>query len=177
MKFNFDSFPILKTERLTLRKLTFDDLDTIFKLRTNKEVNKFIIRNIPKNISDAKDFIQMILNLVAKNEAIFWVISLKETNQLIGTIGLRNFDCEPNYAEIGYELHPNFQQKGFMSEAIVSVLNFGFRDLQLNTIEAFTHKNNIASIALLKKHQFIFQPERKDEGFENNRIFRLENNQ
>ena len=64
-----------------------------------------------------------------------------------------------------------------MSEAIVSVLNFGFKDLQLNTIEAFTHKNNIASIALLKKHQFIFQPERKDEGFENNRIFRLENNQ
>ena len=46
--------------------------------------------------------------------------------------------------------------------------------MQLKIIEAFTHQNNIASIALLEKHNFVFQPERSDESFENNRIFRLD---
>ena len=173
--FNFSNFPILVTERLRLRKLNFDDKHEIYELRTNKEVNSFITRNTPKNLQDTKKFIQLILDLFAKNEGIFWVISNKETNQLIGTIGLRNFDIEPNYAEIGYELHPNFQHKGFMSEAIKSVLQFGFQELNLKTIEGFTHKNNITSIALLEKHNFVFQPERRDEGFENNRIFKLKN--
>jgi len=55
-------------------------------------------------------------------------------------------------------------------------LDFGFHSMKLKTIEAFTHKNNTASKALLEKHHFVFQPERYDDGFENNRIFRLVNN-
>ena len=40
--------------------------------------------------------------------------------------------------------------------------------MELKTIEAFTHKNNTASISLLEKQKFVFEPEIKDEGFENN---------
>jgi hypothetical protein len=40
--------------------------------------------------------------------------------------------------------------------------------MNLETIEAITHKNNKASIALSKKHHFILQPERKCENFEYN---------
>ena len=47
--------------------------------------------------------------------------------------------------------------------------------MNLKTIEAFTHKDNEASKALLKKHQFVFQVERREDGFENNRIFKLKN--
>jgi ribosomal-protein-alanine N-acetyltransferase len=45
--------------------------------------------------------------------------------------------------------------------------------MQLKTIEAFTHKNNRASIALLEKQKFVFEPEIKDEGFENNISYRI----
>ena len=172
--FNFSEFPILKAERLILRQLNSNDVEEIFELRKNEEVNKFISRKIPKSFIDAEEFIKMIQVLTAKNEGVFWVISLKNNSSLIGTIGLRNFEVEANYGEIGYELNPKFQQQGFMSEAIKAVIQFGFTNLNLKTIEAFTHKNNIASIALLEKHHFVFQPERRDEGFENNRIFRLE---
>ena len=61
-----------------------------------------------------------------------------------------------------------------MSEAFEPVLNFGFENLELKTIEAFTHKNNVASIALLEKLNFVLHPDRRDEGFENNRSYRLE---
>jgi ribosomal-protein-alanine N-acetyltransferase len=174
MNYNFTPFPVLETERLSLRALNLDDAKSIFGLRTNKEVNEFIDRKTPNNLSEARAFIDLISNLTANNKGVFWVIESKSNHQLIGTIGLRNFEDEENYAEIGYELDPIYQQKGFMSEAFEVVLNFGFTDLALNTIEAFTHQNNTDSITLLKKQKFVLHPERRDEGFENNRSYRLE---
>lgn len=175
MRIKFNPFPVLETTRLLLRELNLDDTKALFSLRTSKEVNTFIERNTPKNLSETRAFIDMISNIVARNEGVFWVIESKQNNELIGTIGLRNFKAENQYAEIGYELHPDYQQKGLMGEAIKEVVNFGFENLYLNTIEAFTHKNNRRSIALLEKHHFVLQPKKRDQGFEHNRIFKLEN--
>jgi ribosomal-protein-alanine N-acetyltransferase len=174
MSHDFTPFPVLETERLILRELNLDDAKAIFGLRTNKEVNEFIDRKTPNNLSEARAFIDMISNLASNNKGVFWVIQSKSNHQLVGTIGLRNFEDEENYAEIGYELDPIYHQKGFMSEAFEEITNFGFQNLELNTIEAFTHQNNIASIALLEKQKFVLDPERRDEGFENNRSYRLE---
>ena len=173
MSFNFCPFPVLETERLIIRELNSNDTKAIFTLRTNKENNTFIKRNIPKNLSETRAFIDVISNLVSENKGLFWVIVSKINNELIGTIGLRNFKDDDNYAEVGYELSPNYHQKGLMSEALQKLINFGYSNLHLKTIEAFTHKNNIASKALLEKYNFIFQPERRDEGFDNNRIYKL----
>jgi len=173
MSQNFTPFPVLETERLTLRELNLEDAKAIFGLRTNKEVNEFIDRKTPNNLSEARAFIDLISNLTLNNEGIFWVIESKNNHQLIGTIGLRNFEDEEDYAEIGYELDPNYHQKGFMSEAFEAVLKFGFENLELKTIEAFTHQDNIASIALLEKQKFVLDPEKREEGFENNRSYRL----
>ena len=174
MSFNFCPFPVLETKRLLIRELNLNDTKAIFDLRTNKENNTFIIRNNPKNLSETRAFIDVISNLVADNKCVFWVIILKKNNKLIGTIGLRNFKDHDNYAEVGFELSPNSKKKGFMNEALQKIINFGFNNLHLKTIEAFTHKNNIASKALLEKCNFIFQPERRDKGFDNNIIYNLE---
>lgn len=174
MEFNFTPFPVLETERLTLRALNLDDAKAIFGLRTNREVNKFILREAPKNLSEARAFIDQITNLVTENNGIFWVLQSKSNNELLGTIGLRNFEADENYAEIGYEIHPNYQERGYMTEAFEEVLEFGFQQMELKTIEAFTHENNNASKALLEKHGFVFQPERKDDGFVHNRIYKLD---
>jgi ribosomal-protein-alanine N-acetyltransferase len=173
MDFNFTTFPVLETERLTLRELNLNDAKAIFGLRTNKEINQFIDRKTLNNLSESRAFIDLISNLAATNKGVFWVLESKNNQQLIGTIGLRNFEDEKNYAEIGYELDPSYHQRGFMSEAFEAILKFGFENLELKTIEAFTHQKNTASIALLKKQQFVLDPERRDEGFENNRSYRI----
>lgn len=174
MNYNFTPFPVLETERLTLRALNLDDAKAIFGLRTNKEVNEFIDRKRPNNLSEARAFIDRISHLTSNNQGIFWVIEAKNNYQLVGTIGLRNFEDEEDYAEIGYELDPSYQQKGYMSEAFDAVLAYGFQEMELKTIEAFTHYNNEASIALLEKQKFVLFPDRSDEGFVNNRSYRLE---
>ena len=74
MDFDFTIFPVLETERLTLRALNLEDAKAIFGLRANKEVNEFIDRRSPKNLSEARAFIDLISNLAANNKGIFWVI-------------------------------------------------------------------------------------------------------
>ena len=169
-----NSFPGLTSERLSLRKLNDEDIQAIFELRSSKEINRFITRKTPKNLDDAKEFISVCHQEFKNQHRIFWAIEDKSTKQLIGSIVYHRISIETNYAEIGYELDPAFHQKGFMSEAMKAVLEFGKSTMQLKTIEAFTHQNNTASKTLLEKHNFIFQTERREEGFENNRIFRLE---
>ena len=54
---------------------------TIFKLRSNKEVNKLITRDTPKNLNDAEGFIQTCLDEFEKGNRIFWAIQHQENNQ------------------------------------------------------------------------------------------------
>ena len=63
-----------------------------------------------------------------------------------------------------------------MNEALKSVVSFGFNELKLNTIEAFTSKHNNGSIRLLEKNHFMLQKDRKDEDFLDNIIFTLASN-
>ncbi|WP_435415928.1 GNAT family N-acetyltransferase [Polaribacter aestuariivivens] len=174
MKFNFKTFPTLKTERLLIRQASFNDIKAVFELRSCEETNKFVATKKVQNFDEAKDFIVICDKLYKEENRIFWLIQYK--NKVIGSIVLHRISLKVNYAEIGYKLKPAFQQKGFMSEALKEVLKFAFQKINLKIIEAFTHKNNIASIALLEKHNFIFQPERTDIGFEHNQIFKLVEN-
>jgi len=89
MAFNFTTFPVLETERLTLRALELNDAKAIFGLRTNKEVNTFITRTMLNNLSETRALIDSISNSIANNTRIFWVLESKDTAELLGTIGLK----------------------------------------------------------------------------------------
>ena len=60
-----------------------------------------------------------------------------------------------------------------MNEALTKVVEFGFEDLNLKSIEAFTNKENDASKTLLLRHGFSLEKNRTDEGFPNNIVFIL----
>ena len=171
-RFTFDFFPNLKTERLLLRALSNHDVTTIFELRSDKKVNALIKRETPDNIEDARKFIAICHEEFQHQNRIFWGMEFQ--NNIIGTIVFHRISAKEHYAEIGYELFPKFQKQGFMSEAMKEVLEFGIQKMNLKVIEAYTHKNNIPSQALLKKYDFVLQPDRKCESFEHNRIFRRE---
>lgn len=147
-------FSSFETERLVLNEISMQDANFLFELRNNDDVNKFIGRK-KSSLEDVKQFItDRIADFTAK-KGITWMIFNKETKQNMGSICLWNFDFEKDSAEIGYELSPEFQGKGFMQEALSKVIDFGFNALNLQTIEAFTDENNTTSIRTLEKYNFI----------------------
>jgi ribosomal-protein-alanine N-acetyltransferase len=158
LQLNFTPFPVLTTQRVVLRQLIADDEQNLFMLRSNEQVNKYLDRAIPHSPADVRPFIEKINNAIGNNETIYWAIAQKDDDKLIGTITLWNISVKNNMAEIGFELLPQFQGKGIMQEVISKVLAYGFETMQLQTIEAYTHQDNQASIKVLEKNGFVKQP-------------------
>src|SRR5688572_4206700 len=151
---SFSSFPILATERLTLRQLVIDDKQEIFILRSDSEINKYLDRQLSNTIEDAMNFINKINENINKNDSLYWAITLRDKNILVGTICLFGFSDSNYKCEIGYELLINFQRQGIMKEAVEKVIDYAFNTIKVKKIEAFLHKDNQSSIKLLEKLSF-----------------------
>jgi ribosomal-protein-alanine N-acetyltransferase len=153
--FQFSPFPVLVTENLLLRQLAISDAPEILELRSNEQVNRYVDRNKATSLEDALSFIDLINNNISNNAAIYWGLQLKNNLRLIGTICLWNLSVLECSAEIGYELLPDFQGRGLMQQAMASVIEYGFTMMHLQTIEAFTLKENLASIKILERNGFV----------------------
>ena len=124
---NFTPFPILETARLRLRQIEMTDAENIYNHRLKEKVNTHL-ENFPhKSIDETKAFIVKIQNAVVANER----------------------------GETGYTLEPEFHGKGYMTEALEKSIDYAFNTIKLKSIEAYTSKNNIASIKVLTKNNFI----------------------
>jgi len=150
----FAPFPILTTERLTLRQLVSNDEQEIFTLRSDSEINKYLDRQKSNTIDDAKNFINKVNENISKGDSLYWAITLSDKNILVGTICLFGFSDENNKCEIGYELLTNFQGQGIMKEAAEKVIDYAFNTIKVKKIEAFLHRDNQSSIKLLEKFLF-----------------------
>ncbi len=88
---SFSPFPVLITERLTLRQLHINDEQEIFTLRSDPEINKYLGRQLSNTIDDARKFINNINENINQNESLYWAITLSHQNILVRTICLFAF--------------------------------------------------------------------------------------
>jgi len=151
---NFEKFPVLETERLTLRAISMDDVDDMFQQRSNPEVMKYIVRPLLQSRREAEELVRNYQFLFDQGISITWAISLKGASKMIGTAGYPRINKENYRGEIGYSLDPLHRRKGYMDEAVGEVIRFGFDQLRLNSIEAVIDPENKASSALVLKHGF-----------------------
>ena len=142
--------PTLRTFRLTLRQLKMNDDNEIFFLRSDERILKYLDMPPAATIDDARMFIDKIINGINK----YWAITTKSNDKLIGTICIWNISADGYNADIGYVLHPDYQGKGFMQEALLKVLEYSFETMNLKSIEADVDPNNSKSIQLLKRNGF-----------------------
>jgi ribosomal-protein-alanine N-acetyltransferase len=163
MKCNFNPFPNLSTERLKLRRITMNDDKEVFFQRSSKEMNEYVGNPLCQSIEEARAWIEKIDNIIANNEGVNWGVCLKDEDQIMGGFCYWNLSQEENKAEIGFGIYPHHQNKGYMSEVLERGLRYGFEDMDLSCIEAYTHPQNKASIRVLEKHGFKLKEEQPDD--------------
>jgi [ribosomal protein S5]-alanine N-acetyltransferase len=147
-------FTALETANLILRKMTYEDTDTFFELRSDEYVLAFIQKNKPANKVEITNLIATINKEFDANNAFTFAITKKKDNSLIGTIGFWRIDKQNHRAEIGYALKTQFHRQGIMQEAIEACIQFGFTQLHLHSIEANILPNNEGSRKLLTNAGF-----------------------
>ena len=155
LEINFHPFKNLETERLLLRRVSDSDVAEILELRGSSETMQFIPRPILKTKEEALTHFKMIEDKIENNQSINWAITLKGQPKLIGIIGHYRIQPENHRCEIGYMILPQYNGKGIVTEAIKVVLEYGFEDLQMHSIEAVIDPENLASERVLQKNGFV----------------------
>lgn len=144
----------LETNRLKLTAITAEDMKFIF-----SNLSKMEIKKILGHRSDS-DFLkeqEKYLNGYASynRSFILFMLTLKDSDKIIGRCGIHNWNKEHFRAEIGYVMEDqDYRQKSLMSEAVKEVIHYGFHQLQLNRLEALVGPSNEASIKIIEKNNF-----------------------
>ncbi len=152
---------ILESERILLKPIELEDLNFLLNLRWEQEVMNYLIHD-PISYKNQLDW----FNNIKKTDVALSVF-LKEENELkiIGTIGLYEINARHQRAIWRIRLDPSQQGKGYATEAINLLLDYGFNTLNLNKIISDSFANNIAIVNLTLKLGF------KQEGLLVNHYF------
>ena len=154
LELNFNPFPILASERLQFRKLTATDAPEILALRGNPETMRFIPRPLLTDIEGALAHIKSINDKIEENLDINWAVTEKNSDKCIGIMGFYRTQPEHFRAELGYMILPEYWGKGYVTEAVTTLLNFAFNTLKFHSIEAVIDSRHKASERVLQKNGF-----------------------
>lgn len=159
-------FPPIETERLILDRIIESDLeDFVLQINSSEEYSKNLF-NIPYPFPE-KNAITWLehCNLgIESGESFRFAVRKKEIGKLIGVIGL-HLDKEHQKAELGYWLGKSFWGNGYLTEGLVSVLNYGFNELKLNKIAATHFLFNPGSGKVMQKAGMLLEGLQKQEYF------------
>ena len=140
---------------MLLRRLNENDWGEVMALRGNPETMKFIPRPLVTTKEQALEHLTMIEEKIVDNTGINWGITIKGSPKIIGIIGHYRIQTVNHRAEIGYMSLPETYGKGYITEAIKAVLEYGFDQMNLHSVEAVIDPDNIASEKVLLKNGFV----------------------
>lgn len=143
----------LRTERLSLRPVSIDDIDAIHELNSLEETARFNTGEIPKDKEESRMTCEKWIVENAKEEGsrFIFTIELTDTNQFIGLIGMNKGKERYNNAEVWFKVHHHFWNRGYGTEALKQMIAFGFDHLKLHRIEAGCATENTGSVKVIEK--------------------------
>ena len=143
----------IRTERLLIKTPEIDDKFELTQLINDKDVIKWLSEiPFPYTLSHAEEFIERSRERVLKQESYNFMIF--QDKKMIGGIGLSEFNNKS--CQVGYWLGKKYWGNGFATEALKSILDFGFDQLNLEKIYAAYKIGNEGSIRVLAKCGFEY---------------------
>lgn len=132
--------PLLETERLILKRGIKSDYEKVYEWDLTK------LRNIAGEFEYVKTDLSQIEGFDTYaddcDEVFDWIIYLKDNNEPIGNIIADREMKELNSIELSFNLHPNYWQKGYMTEACLSVMNYLFNNGFENIMCGYSEGND-----------------------------------
>lgn len=149
--------PRLETERLILRKFTEDDLEALYYIHSDEEVNRFLPWFPLRNMEDARAFYEeRFMSRYREDRAYNYAVCLKENDYPVGYV---NVSMDDSY-DFGYGLRREFWHRGIITEAGKAVIEQLMRD-GIPYITATHDVNNPRSGRVMKrlgmKYRYSYQ--------------------
>ena len=145
----------LETKRLILREVLSTDVDKLFELDSNPNVQKFVGNITVKDKAEVEKLIQNLQQQYVENGIARWAVIEKETGELIGWSGIKlikeTMNNHNNFYELGYRFIENYWGKGFATETTIPLVDYAFENLKAENIYAICDVENKGSKNVLEK--------------------------
>ena len=152
----------LKGNNINLRALEPEDLGFLYSIENNESFWEVSHTQTPFSKYILKQYLENAHLDIYETKQLRLIIEKKETKQNIGMIDLFDFNPQHKRAGIGILIEPQFQNKGFASEALEMLIKYCFSFLQLHQLYANITTDNKNSIQLFTKHNFVEVGIKKD---------------
>jgi len=149
----FDRFPEINIDnQFVLRQISIEDVEGFYKYITDQEVTKFLSApEIPLDILEAETELMYWAGLYTKKRSIYWAISDKKDEGIIGTCGFNSWNRAHRRAEISYDLSHHYWNKGLMTKVVKSITEFAFHTMQVARVQGTVVHYNAGSCRVLEK--------------------------
>ena len=155
---------ILETNRLILRHLLPNDLDSLFALYSDPEIRRYFPEGT-LTYEETKEELEWFLNgHPAHPELGLWATIHKETGEFIGRCGLLPWTIEQRpEVEVAYLLGKAYWGQGLGTEAARALVHYGFEQLHLSRLICLIVPGNQASGKVARKIGMRFEREIEDK--------------
>ena len=143
---------MIETKSLLLRPYVPADLACVHEYAAIPEFSRFEEWG-PNSVEDTKRFIEECIAGMVQAPPVGYQLAvvLRERNRLIGGCNLKQKHADIREAFLGYAIGPEFQRRGYATEAAAALVDFGFNQLRLVRIVAECNAENLASRRVMEK--------------------------
>lgn len=136
---------------ITIRKFEYKDIAKKVEWINNPENNQFLHYDIPLEVEKTQKWFEVNSGRMDRYDGI-----IEADGVPCGTIGLLNIDRKNSKAEYYIAMGETaLKGRGVSTKASKLILDYGFKQLNLNKIYLFTEKNNIPAQRLFEKVGFL----------------------
>lgn len=149
---------ILNSDRIKLVPLTLKQLEESLTNKAKVEGDAGL-KSYEKSLEESlKKIYKIKIEKICKNPDdylyfTYWSIVDNNTNEIMGSVGFKGIPNSKGQIEVGYGLNPRYRGSGYMTEALLEIVDWAFNDSEkeVKSVIACTVKDNIASQKVLNR--------------------------
>ena len=141
----------MESPRLILRDWQITDAPTLYRICQNEALRRSGV-TIFHSVREAEEAIRF-----QAKENCFKAIIHRKSEEVIGFISLGDMNRYEGYVELEYAIAADFRNKGYATEAVKSMVDYGFSELGLTVIAAWVRSHNAESVRVLEKCAFTLE--------------------
>ncbi|MBB6697101.1 GNAT family N-acetyltransferase [Clostridium algidicarnis] len=159
--------PVIHTDNLLLRPFKISDSSRVKELAGDSKIATTTL-NVPHPYEDgmAELWINSHKDIFINKKGIIYAIIKKDSNELIGTVALMMNNIHKK-AELSYWIGVPYFNKGYCTESSKAIIEYGFKELNLNKIYALCMDSNVGSYRVMEKIGMKYEGTRKQDVIKN----------
>jgi RimJ/RimL family protein N-acetyltransferase/ribosomal protein S18 acetylase RimI-like enzyme len=151
-------FTPFRTERLLIRDMALDDVESFHARRNHPEVARYQNWTLPFSMEEAQRIIASCSIMEGPERDGWWMVTIADpdTDEPVGDLAI-HLSATGHFSEIGYTLHPDHWRKGYAVEATAALVDYLFAEVGVTRVFGMLHPDNPPSAQVLERVGMLFE--------------------